>query len=403
MSERLATLGADESGLLSRRGMFWLTGAGLSLIAVCYGLARFAYGLFLPVFRAEFGLDAATAGAIASGAYASYCVAIVASTMMTPRYGGRALAVAAGGIASAGTLMIAAAPNALVLAVGVVLAGASTGLASPPLAHAVAHTVAATQRNRAQTVINAGTGLGVAIAGPIALLTLEHWRTAWLVFSILCALVTVWAAIAVPIASAQAGGDRGLRHVLPHPLLPAESGRLIAAAAMMGIASAAVWTFGRDILVTEGQLSEHASTIAWIVLGVFGIAGAVTGDLAGRFGIARSWTVIMLTMAAATALMALFPGNIPTAWMASAVFGAAYIGGTGLLLIWGTRAYVETPASGVGLAFLVIALGQAAAAPVIGAVAEVTSSKTAFITAALMAVIGCLIRPQVTVSTRGRL
>ena len=38
-----------------------LAAAGLSLIAVCYGLARFAYGLFLPVLTEEFGLDAAAA------------------------------------------------------------------------------------------------------------------------------------------------------------------------------------------------------------------------------------------------------------------------------------------------------------------------------------------------------
>ena len=49
-----------------------LTGAGLALIAACYGLARFAYGLFVPAFSDEFGLTAATAGAIASGSYAAY-------------------------------------------------------------------------------------------------------------------------------------------------------------------------------------------------------------------------------------------------------------------------------------------------------------------------------------------
>jgi hypothetical protein len=32
------------------------------MIAVCYGLARFAYGLFVPAFSTEFNLDAAAAG-----------------------------------------------------------------------------------------------------------------------------------------------------------------------------------------------------------------------------------------------------------------------------------------------------------------------------------------------------
>lgn len=394
MSHQAMDTEARELGVLSRREVLWLTGAGLSLIAVCYGLARFAYGLFVPVFRAEFDLDAATAGAIASASYAAYCVAIIISTVLTPRFGGRAVAVTAGVVATAGTLMIAAAPNTIVLAVGVLLAGSSTGVASPPLAHAVAHTVTATRRNRVQTIINAGTGLGVAIAGPIALLTHEHWRTAWLVFSALCAVVTIWAALCVPVASAQDRRTGGIRQVLPRPLLPEGSVRMAMAAATMGIASAAVWTFGRDILVSEGQMSEQASTIAWIILGAFGIAGAATGDLAERFGVARSWTTIMLTLAAATTLIAVAPGSIPIAWIAAAVFGAAYIGLTGLLLIWGTHIYADTPAAGVGLAFLIIALGQAGGAPAIGAIAEASSPQSAFLGAALIAVLGCLIRPR---------
>lgn len=393
MSEPTTDEHAGKPGL-TRPGAFGLTGAGLSLIAVCYGLARFAYGLFVPVLRTEFDLNAAHAGAIASGSYASYCVAIVISTVLTPRYGSRALAVAAGCIATAGTLMIAAAPTSPVLAAGVLLAGSSTGVASPPLAHAVARTVAISRQNRTQTIINAGTGLGVAIAGPVALLTHEHWRAAWLVFSVLCLLVTIWAAVSVPVASSPADRVGRPQQVLPSPLLPKGSGRMVVAAATMGIASAAVWTFGRDILVTEGHMSQQASTIAWIILGAVGIAGAAAGDIARRFGLAGSWTTILLILAAATVLFAAFPGNVPTAWLAAAVFGAAYIALTGLLLIWGTRIYTDTPAAGVGLAFLIIALGQAGGAAAMGALAERTSPQIAFLAAASIAVLGCLVRPR---------
>ena len=102
----------------------------------------------------------------------------------------------------------------------------------------------------------------------------------------------------------------------------------------------------------------------------------------------------MLTLAAATTLIAVAPGSIPIAWIAAAVFGAAYIGLTGLLLIWGTHIYADTPAAGVGLAFLIIALGQAGGAPAIGAIAEASSPQSAFLGAALIAVLGCLIRPR---------
>ncbi|QFG68207.1 MFS transporter [Ornithinimicrobium pratense] len=385
----------DEAGLLSRRQSLWLTGAGLSLIAVCYGLARFAYGLFVPVFRAEFALDAGTAGAIASGSYVSYCLAIIASTILTPRFGGRAVAVAAGMTATAGVLIVAAAPTAGVLAVGVLIAGSSTGVASPPLAHAVAHTVPAPMRNRTQTVINAGTGIGVAVAGPIALLTHEHWRVAWVLFAIICALATLWAAFVVPSGPVNRSGATTADALIPRPLLPTGSGRLLTAAALMGAASSAMWTFGRDLLVSTGGMSESASSIAWVFLGAFGVLGAAAGDLSRCFGIRASWVTTMLVMGLATGLLAAYPGIVAVAWLASAAFGAAYIALTGLLLIGGTEVYTQAPAAGVGLAFLVIALGQAAGAPVMGALSASAGPFIAFIAAAAVAAIGAFIRPVV--------
>src|SRR5690554_5516252 len=118
-----------------------LAAAGIALIAVSYGLARFAYGLFVPAFRETFDLDATAAGAIAAGSYVAYCVGVIIATTATPRVGARLVAVGAGSLATAGTAMIALAPDALILAVGVVVAGASTGVASPPLAHAIVRTV----------------------------------------------------------------------------------------------------------------------------------------------------------------------------------------------------------------------------------------------------------------------
>jgi predicted MFS family arabinose efflux permease len=194
-------------------GAVRLAAAGSALIAVCYGLARFAYGLFVPAFSAEFGLDAATAGAIASSSYAAYCLAIVVATLGTARWAPRTVAIAAGLTAAAGTGLIAVAPNAAVLAVGVVIGGASTGLASPPLAEAVTRRVHAERVDRVQTVINAGTGLGVAVSGPVALLLSGSWRLAWAVFCGLAVLVTIWTGIAVPGGGGETASRQPVRSV----------------------------------------------------------------------------------------------------------------------------------------------------------------------------------------------
>lgn len=78
----------------------------------------------------------------------------------------------------------------------------------------------------------------------------------------------------------------------------------------------------------------------------------------------------------------------------AALFGAVYIALTGILLVWGTRAYPEAPAVGVGAAFLLIALGQALAAPVIGLLSDLMTGPMAFCTAALATVLGTLLRPR---------
>lgn len=383
-----------------------LAAAGLAMIAVCYGLARFAYGLFVPTFGAEFGLDAAATGAIASSSYAGYCAAIVVGTLATARWGPRAVATGAGLTAVIGTGLIAGAPSAAGLAVGVVIAGSSTGLASPPLVDAVSRWVPAERADRVQTVVNAGTGLGVMVSGPIALLLSSSWRFAWAVYCGLAVLVTVWNARTIPGArshrepstSPTSGStpqqDSAAPDRTPRWWWQPGAARLLLAAASMGAGSAAVWIFARDLVVSTGGVSTFASTVMWIILGAAGIAGAFTGDLVARTGLGRAWVAAMPLLAAVTTAMALAPSSLPAIFSSAALFGSVYIALTGILLVWGTRIYTEAPAFGVGAAFLLIALGQAFAAPVIGLISDRVTPPMAFYAAALITVLGTLLRPR---------
>lgn len=149
------------------RGIFGLVPAGLAMIAVTYGLARFAYGLFLPELREAFGLDAAVLGLIGSGSYVGYCVAITIALVYTSKVGPSFMAVAAGLTAVLGMALVAAAPNAPFLAAGILIAGSSTGLASPPMAEAVSRVFDGSRQDRANTLINSGTSVGVALSGPV--------------------------------------------------------------------------------------------------------------------------------------------------------------------------------------------------------------------------------------------
>lgn len=66
-----------------------MTAAGMALVAVCYGLARFAYDLFVPAFRAEFGLtDTLLGGSLRAATWAT------AALCSQPRSPCRAMALA---------------------------------------------------------------------------------------------------------------------------------------------------------------------------------------------------------------------------------------------------------------------------------------------------------------------
>ncbi|MCP3803956.1 MFS transporter [Allokutzneria sp. A3M-2-11 16] len=328
-----------------------LVAAGVAVIAVTYGLGRYAYGLYLPEFRAEFGMSAATAGALASGGYAAYCLAVVLSALLTARWTDRGTAVLAAATATVGTALIATAGSGTALVFGVLVAGASTGLATPPLVSMVNRGVAQARRGAAQAIVNAGTGVGVLVSGPSALFASGNWRVAWVFFAALSLVATV--------AIFFAGRD-----LPPHQRKAVSSGekpaRLVIASAVVGAASAAFLTFGRDLVVTVGGFDGGQSALFWIVLGAAGIVAAVTGDVVAKVGLERAWRPLTGALAASTVFLAVKPNSVPVTLIAAAVFGASYVALTSVMVL------AAGNASAVAASFLALSTGQVVGAAAVG-------------------------------------
>jgi predicted MFS family arabinose efflux permease len=210
----------------------------------------------------------------------------------------------------------------------------------------------------------------------------------------------VWNAIAMPRkpvsddrpgGAAQTDGPRlSVRYLVGPGSVP-----LFAAATGVGFASAAYWTFSRDLVVRFGDLSGASSTIFWIVIGVSGLAGGLAGDLVQRFGLARAFRVSVLSMAAAIGLLAAAPGVLLWAYSSAALFGSAYIMLTGIILVWSVSVFQERPSAGLGAAFLLIAVGQVFGALTAGAVAGAAGLVVTFWAFAGIAVVAALIGPRV--------
>jgi predicted MFS family arabinose efflux permease len=369
------------------------------MIAVTYGLARFAYGLFLPEMRESLDLSETVLGLIGAGSYAGYCFAILVALVFTSRTGPRLMAVAACALAVVGMAAVAGAPTAWVLALGVLVAGSSSGLASPPMGEAVATSIRVELQDRANTLINSGTSIGVALSGPAALLVAEQWRLAWAGFALLGGVVVAWNAVVMPRKPVGDEDPEGvaqadvpllsMRYLVGPRSLP-----LFAAATGVGFASAAYWTFSRDLIMRAGDLSAAGSTLFWTVIGVSGVAGGLAGDLVRRFGLIMAFRASLLGMAAAIGLLAAAPGALLSSYLSGAFFGSTYIMLTGIILVWSVSVFHERPSAGLGAAFLLIAVGQVFGTPIAGAIAGVVGLVVTFWAFAGLAILVAFIGPQ---------
>jgi predicted MFS family arabinose efflux permease len=78
------------------------------------------------------------------------------------------------------------------------VAGASAGLVFPPFSDVVAGCLPIDLRGRVLSAISSGTGWGVALAAPVALVAGADWRAAWFLFALIAALATGWALVVLP-------------------------------------------------------------------------------------------------------------------------------------------------------------------------------------------------------------
>lgn len=362
--------------------------SGTGLIAVTYGVVRYGYGLQLPQLAAEFSLSPRTAGAVAAGSFAAYCAAALASQRLIARRGARTVLWLAAALAASGALLVALAWSAPVLALGVLVAGSAAGAASPAMVVAVGSAVRGPRVDRAQAVVNAGTGVGVAAAGAAVLAAPQVWRPVWAGAAV-AALLTAAAVDRLahwPTGPPAAGRPRAE----PGPSMR----RPLLAAVVAGVGSAAVWTFGRDLVTTTGGLPERTSAALWILLGAAAVLGAVSGDAVRSLGLRRAWALTAALTAAGTAALALAPGHVPTAAAAGAVFGGAYTALSGVLIAWAAALRPHAAGPATAALFTALTAGQALGALATGALAELADAPAAFWACAVVLLAAAGIVPQ---------
>lgn len=212
-------------------------------MATAFGMARYGYGLLLPDIKRDLVLGAPTLGAIGTLGYVAYVLAALCVARCVARAGPRATVVAGGLLAIAGTIVIA-----------------------------------------------------VAVAAPIAILAGDAWRSAYLGFAACAALSTLLVARTLPGRSATpVAADDGRAHGLRRAAVP-----MLAGAVLIGLGSAAFWTFAVDHVRSAG-LDQAAGRTLLGVAGVASVLGIGAADVIRRLGARRPFALTALVEAVAIA------------------------------------------------------------------------------------------------------
>lgn len=379
-----------------------LSVAGFAATAVTFGPARNGYGLFLPWFREEFGLTTALLGLIAGGLYLGYLLALSAVGLLASRVGPLAFITAGLVSAALGMGLVAFAPNAPLLAAGVVLAGSSAGWSWAPYNDAAARLVVESRRDRVLSIISTGTTFGIVATGVTALLLGADWRFAWLAFAgaaILALVPNVRTLGGLGVRTeGQTGPETGAQEAAPDPtwrrFVRPESVPLFVVAASFGITSAFYFSFAVDLIVAAGVTRTFGGPALYALIGMAGISGILTGDAVARFGARR---VLLATLAGLSAAAFLL-GVAPSSWIAigisASLHGAGVMVMSALLAIWNAAVFPVRPAAGFSATLFVFGVGLTLGPVVLSALAGPLGLEAVFLVAGGITLATAFVRPR---------
>jgi predicted MFS family arabinose efflux permease len=356
---------------------------GIAMIAVTFGLARYGYGLLLPEMRAEFAMGADAAGLISSAAYLSYLVANAAVVWVTSRFGPRLAIGLAAAFAAVGMAVVAAAGSAPVLALGVILAGAAAGFAYPPYADLVDREVAAPRRDTAWSAISSGTGWGVAVAGPIAVLAGEQWRLAWAGF---VAIAVVSGVVAVRLAPGH-DSRRVSRPQLSWTWFFCPRSRpLLISAVVVGVTSSVWWAFGVDAM-RDGGVDATTARVVYAACGVASVLASFSGAAYDRVGLRTGYLLTCGLLAGSLAVFGLAAGQVSAALLGAVAFGIFYCAIIAAQGIWSSRVFTDHPAAGLAAVNTALTVGTLLGPTVAGLALEQLGYGRTLVGAALVTVV----------------
>lgn len=375
--------------------------AGFCATAVAFGPARNGYGLFLPEIREEFGLSTELLAFVASGLYAGYLLALVAVGMLAARTGPRLPVLIGLASAALGMGIVALAPGAWTLAVGIVLAGTSAGWTWAPYNDAVERMVPEGRRGRVLSVVSTGTTFGILAAAPTALWAGTDWRVAWFLFAVVAVAAAVPNALVLPrgprppVRRDARGGSSQFRPGWDW-FWRTETVPLFAVALSFGLVSSFYFSFAVDLVVrSDGFPRTVAGPSFFAVVGVAGFVGLLTGDAISRYGLGRVLLTTLACLGGAALLLSAAPSYWPFVAASASLFGAGVMLMSAILSVWSSDVFRERPTSGFSATLFVFGVGLTAGPVSFGAFAGSFGLRAAFLLSAAVILLTAAARPKI--------
>src|SRR5699024_6645941 len=109
------------------------------------------------------------------------------------------------------------------------------------------------------------------------ILLTPNWRLSYLIYATLTFLILIWNFRAIPKDGKRSSvmfekgklSIRGVKGATP----------LILASLILGVSTAAFWTFSRSFIEVAGDYSDWQLSGFWIIIGLFGVLGGFFGSL----------------------------------------------------------------------------------------------------------------------------
>lgn len=361
---------------------------GLLSTMACLGLARFAFGMMLPLMARALDLNYTQQGILGTGYFVGYLGMVATLPWLVPKLGPRLLTTLSLSLVAISVCAFALTREFHIVATLYVLAGIGSGGAFVPTMSLASQWFHPSHRGLAAGISLAGAGTGIMLSG----LTVPHlepmygfddWQIGWMFFGAIAFVLAIICAVFFRDTPAQMGlqpygtpssRPSGQPDNAADPSLRAHTPILLHLGGIYAIYGATYLiyaTFVVTSMIDDFGLDHAGAGQLWVWVGFFSIfSGALFGRLSDQLGRRGGLMAAFATMASAFILVALPLGEIAL-YVSVFLFG---ISAWSIVTIMSAAAgdYLGPRNAAAGLAVLtfLFTIGQTIGPATAGALAE---------------------------------